>query len=111
MDTVNSIVEPLPVGSAAEASAVSEQAELLNPPAFAGLSQPTAEDNLDQARVFFFGSLSQGGSSCQVSGFQGKIGKLKRYIKNGQGQNVRKTHFSTEQQDPELQLHWQTVPS
>ena len=94
MDTGNnivaSIVEPLPLGSAAEVSAVSEQAELLNPPALTDLSRPTAKDNLDLARVFF----------------------LKRYIKNGQVQNVRKAHFSPkEQQDPELQLHWQIILS
>ena len=92
MDTGNnivaSIVEPLPLGSAAEVSAVSEQAELLNPPALTDLSRPTAKDNLDLARVFF----------------------LKRYIKNCQVQSVSKAQFSLEeQQDPELQLHWQSV--
>ena len=79
MDTGNSIVasivEHLPLGSAAEVSAVSEEAELLNPPALAGISRPTADD-LDLPRVFF----------------------LKKYIKNGQVQNVRKAHFSPEQQ-------------
>ena len=94
MDTGNnivaSIVEPLPVGSAAEASAVSEEAELLNPPALAGISRPTADDNVNLAMVFF----------------------MKKFIKNGQVQNVRKLHFSPEeQQDPELQLHWQSILS
>ena len=94
MDTGNnivaSIVEPLPVGSAAEASAVSEEAELLNPPALAGISRPTADDNVNLAMVFF----------------------MKKFIKNGQVQNVRKLHFSSKElQDPELQLHWQSILS
>ena len=52
-------------------------------------SLPTAKDNLELARVFFFS----------------------RYIKNGQVQRFSKGDISDEEQakDPELKLHWTSV--
>ena len=87
-NNVASIVETLTVGSTA--SAVAEQEAPLSPPvAVAGPSRPTDQDNLDLAREYF----------------------LRKYIKNGQVQNLVKGHFSLEEQSKDLELkhHWQSV--